>query len=149
MGVGEGEYILLFANRPYNAEGSIKLEITDGADKIRVRDINNVIIVDANNTSKTWPPTLFEEDSMPYNLWVEGVEASDGPRDVELTLSYIRGPGEDDVIHDDKVRFTVVEVGEIHIEYATDTWDIVNFNTTVPERTMITIDVFRKSAQYQ
>jgi len=84
---------------PSMNKGEVKLE---GPGSIKVWENSN------KGTPVSLPKTWdLSSESVPGTLYVEGVSTSSSLRDVELKLSYIAGTT---TIHDDKVRFTVVQV---------------------------------------
>jgi hypothetical protein len=82
-------------------EGEVKLEATAGSSKIKVwEDSEKGTEV---SLPKTWDLSAEDVDE---TLYVEGINGSSSPRDVELKLSF----SAEDTTCDDKVRFTVVEI---------------------------------------
>lgn len=101
---GDREIISLSIEPDSLSIGTVKLDITSGTSKIEVWDAltgGNKVIPDGQNYYKTWTV-----GSQPGSLYVEGINASDSLRDVELRLSFTK----DAATCDDKVKFTVVEV---------------------------------------
>jgi len=101
---GDREIISLSIEPDSLSSGTVKLDITSGTSKIEVWDAltgGNKVIPDGQNYYKTWTV-----GSQPGSLYVEGINASDSLRDVELRLSFTK----DSTTCDDKVKFTVVEV---------------------------------------
>jgi hypothetical protein len=87
--------------------GIIKLEATAGASLIRVwSDASKTYIVFPSG-GQYYAQWDLSTQTLPWSLGVEGCVPSGALRNVELTLSYIMGGS---VIHDDKVRMTVVDV---------------------------------------
>jgi len=83
--------------------GSATLEVVTGADKIRIWDNANKVgqpLIDQSNTKKIWQLT---SETVPINLYVEGITASDSSMDVRLKFS-LNYAG---VEMYDKVNFTV------------------------------------------
>ncbi|MBN1512255.1 MAG: RHS repeat protein, partial [Phycisphaerae bacterium] len=88
----------------YESAGTVRLEHPEGQDKIKVyRRLSpgSDTLVRMASWPKVWSSGTFTN---PTTLFVEGVELSDGPRDVELELWYEPPVGDSCV---DKLKLTV------------------------------------------
>jgi len=63
--------------------GTLTLEAVSGGEKITLRSGNST-----NSAAVTLPKTWASGETVPSQLWVQGLSPSDAPRDVSLQLSY-------------------------------------------------------------
>jgi len=80
-------------------EGTVELSITEGADKVTVYE-------NPDRSSPVTLPDSWEVNELPVTLWVEGVETSLAPRDVQLKADYTSLDGS----CADQVYLTVIQV---------------------------------------
>jgi len=87
---------------PTALTGTVTLKANSGGGNIKVWTSST------KGTEVTLPKTYSTPSELPKDLWVEGYSASTSvPRDVELGLEYVV----EGQTFDDKVKFTVVDVG--------------------------------------
>jgi hypothetical protein len=101
VGVDNREPIELKLN-PAITVGTLTLEIAGAADKIVIYDASIGGDIEVTST-KTW-----NVNDAPSVLYVEGIEASDAMRDVELRLAYKPGTGDAECV--DNIKLTVLKV---------------------------------------
>jgi hypothetical protein len=102
-------------------EGTVKLEVESGSDKIKIWDATQTSVV----TNLEWDLSVPAEKaaflSFRFNgFYVEGIGISNSPRDVELKLSYT--DPYNNPIDDDIVKLTVVGVEKIQYKIGSDAY---------------------------
>jgi len=82
--------------------GTLTLEAVSGGGKITLRSGNST-----NSAAVTLPKTWGAGETVPPQLWVQGLEPSAAPRDIHLRLRYTAAGGQQ--VNDD-IRLTVFKV---------------------------------------
>jgi hypothetical protein len=101
--------------------GTVTFDVTSGDSKVKVWKAHPFYpgVKEIKDIEISLPETYNNPADMPKTFYVEGIEPSGGPRDVEFTLTYIK----DGLTFEDKVKVTVVHVELFKDEDYTQTLD--------------------------
>jgi len=88
-------------NLPINVLHPITLKAIAGGEKVKVWGNST-----KEGTPITLPVSWTSRDSIPYYLWIEGVQLSLTPRDITLALEYMSPGG----MFEDRINLTVIDV---------------------------------------
>jgi hypothetical protein len=106
--------ITLSRVEPYEyMTGQVTFDVTSGASKVIIWENST------KGTQVSLPATFNTPGDLGKTFYVEGIEPSDGPRDVTIKLTYTKGGR----IFEDKIKVTV-----FYVEFVEDTGQIYGYD---------------------